>query len=122
MGLMIRVSGPGHGVGSRPWKVSRGLVSPPGSDSLDRVRIGVWPDAHGSELQREIKPEGLAARSLNGKLKLFRREFILSVDSPGLIGVRHHGSRFTISSCRKNDSIPTPILTKRMRRRSHPIR
>jgi len=42
----------------------------------------------GSELQREIKPEGLAGRSPNGKLKLFPRVFLLSVDSSGLIGVR----------------------------------
>jgi hypothetical protein len=41
-----------------------------------------------SQPQDDRATEGLAARSLNGKLTLFWREFILSVDSPGLIGVR----------------------------------
>ena len=35
--------------------------------------------------------------------------------------VRCHDSLFTISSCRNNDSTAIPILTKRMRRRNHPI-
>jgi hypothetical protein len=43
-----------------------------------------------SELLREIKPESLVGWTLNGKLKLFWREFILFVDTPGLIGVRRH--------------------------------
>jgi len=36
----------------------------------------------------EIKPESFVRWTLNGKLKLFRPRCFLSIDRPGLIGVR----------------------------------